>query len=308
VDTVLEVLTPVLPDPPKRDDVMALLDQLISTGDLLELMEMIADRKARLLYLGPPSFVEKSAGHYLLAGIRPFGAPIVSGDFDVSYEGHTRTVTVVANGAEARLRAAGLHKVTKAQWVGQPTGTTAAEYVEQIRQRLSMAGLAGFVDGLTIIDPAANPKYYRGRWRTPAVSDTGDFVGRRPQAYGADLWCVVRLIDGAPERLLDLPLDYAVTPAHDDAWRLQAAIDAVNRVPLVYRVRPFPNTDTARHIVDFFSPLPTWAERYLELIGTSLDKSHGALFSYGVPDSALPGLSSMLTETLWMKIVTDRDD
>lgn len=308
VDTVREVLTPVLPQPPERDDLMDLVDQLISTGDLLELTEMTTDRKARLLYLGPPSFVEKSAGRYLLTGIRPLGAPLVSGDFAIDCEGHTRTVTLDPDGAETRLRATGLHKITTAQWIGRPTVTTAAEYVGQIRQRLSVARAAGFVDGLTIIDPATRPTYYRGRWRTPAPGDTGDFVGRRPQAYGADLWCVVRLVDGLPDRLLDLPLDSFVAPARDDAWRLQTAIDAVNKVPLVYRTRKFPNTEPAEHIVDFFSPLPTWAERYLEFVGMSLDKSQGALFSYRVPASALAGITSLLTETLWMRTAIDGDE
>ncbi|MDQ4215064.1 hypothetical protein [Microbacterium capsulatum] len=301
VDAVLEALTPVLSEPPSRDDLMALVDRLISGGDLLEMADATSDRKNRLLYLGPPSFVPKSAGRYLLTGIRPHGALLVPSTITVEPEAHVRTALLDGDTAEASLREAGLHRINVQQWVGQPAVVAAREFIEQYRQRLDVAPAAGFVDGLTIIDPAFRPTYYRGRWRAPTVGDSGDYVGRRPQAYGADRWCMVRLSDGAPEKLLDLPLDNVASPARDDAWRLQAAIDAARRTPLSYRVLPIPgHSPVAEFIVDFFSPLPSWVERYLELVGISVDKSRGALFSYRIPASALAGLQSALTETLWM--------
>lgn len=305
VDVLLEVLAPVLSDPPKRVDLMEVVDQMVSTADLLELSDTSVDRRTRLLYLGPPSFVEKSPGRYLLTGIRPLAAPLVGDDIAVEYVLHTRTATLESTTAEASLRASGLHKISRSQWVDQPSAVSAADFVEGFRQRLSAARVAGQVDGLTIIDPATTPRYYRGRWREPVAGDTGEFVGRRPQAYGADVWCVVRLVDGAPERLLDLPINAVATPARDDAWRLQGAIDAVNSTPLPFRVRSMPNTATAELLVDFFSPLPTWAERYLELVGNPMDNSPGALFAYRIPDAALPALRSVLTETLWMSDMTD---
>jgi hypothetical protein len=283
---------------------MELLEQLISTGDLLELTESTVDHKVRLLYLGPPSFVERAPGQFLITGIRPLAAPLVT-SFVVNYVLHTRTVTLDSESGDRQLRAAGLHKIGQAQWVGRPATLSAVEFVEMYRIRLSAARAAGAVEGLQIIDPARRPRYYRGRWRQPEKKDNGDFVGRRPQAYGADLWCAVRLNDGEPERLLDLPVDAAPNPARDDAWRLQAAIDAVSGRSLEYRVRSIPNSTPLVSIVDFFSPLPTWAERYLELIGTAADKSRGALFSYGVEDSALVSLRSTLNEALWMNVVTD---
>jgi hypothetical protein len=307
VDTVLEVLTPVLPEPPTRDDLMSLVDQLVSTGDLLELSETTPDRTTRLLFLGPPTFVEKSGGHYLVTGIRPLGAALLPADIALEYEAHARTALLEGEGAEARLREAGLHKISVQQWIGQPAVVSAHDYVGQFSRRLDVAREAGSVDGLTIIDPSARSTYYRGRWRSPAAGDSADFVGRRPQAYGADRWCVVRLVDGAPEKLLDLPLEDAVTPARDDAWRLQSAIDAERRTPQSYRVLAIPGAEPAtEYIADFFSPLPSWVERYLELAGMSVDKSRSALFSYRIPASVLPGLQSLLTGTLWMTM-TDGD-
>lgn len=300
-DAVLEALTPVLPEPPTRDDLMALIDQLVSGGDLLEMADATSDHKIRLLYLGPPSFVPKSTNRFLLTGIRPHGAALVPADVAVEAEAHIRAVLLDGDDAEDRLRAAGLHKISVQHWIGQPAIVAAQDFIDQFRQRLANSPAAGFVDGLTIINPGSRPTYYKGRWRAPASGDNGDYVGRRPQAYGADRWCVVRLVDGAPEKLLDLPLDNAASPARDDAWRLQAAIDAARHTPLGYRVQPIPGTTPiTEYIVDFFSPLPSWVERYLELAGISVDRSRGALFSYRIPASALAELQSVVTGTLWM--------
>lgn len=119
-DAIIEALAPVLPEPPSRDDLMTLIDQLISGGDLLEMADATSDRQIRLLYLGPPSFVPKPDGRYLLTGIRPHGAALVPADVDVEPEAHTRTALLDAEGAEARLCEAGLHRIRVDQWIGQP--------------------------------------------------------------------------------------------------------------------------------------------------------------------------------------------
>jgi len=300
VNTTTEVLNPLLDEPLQRDEVASLLDQLVSIGDLLELAEVTPERTTRLLYLGPPSYVERVPGRYLLTGIRPSGRALVSGAIPVEHVGHTRTASLDVAESDSQLKALGLHRIGTKQWIGEPSTIPAREFVATYRQRLTVAGAAGHIDGLTIIDPAARVTYYRGRWRPPAPGDNGDFVGRRPQAYGADLWCVVRLADGIAERLVDLPLGRSALPATDQAWRLQAAIDAERGAPLTFRIADRPAT--AECMVDLFSPLPSWAERYLELAGTSADRARGALFSYRIPASALEGLRSVLTGTLWMSM------
>lgn len=307
VDAVLEVLNPVLSEPVTRDSLMATLKQLISIGDLLELEDTTREPTARMLYLGPPSFVERSGGRFLITGVRPLGAPLVGNDVAVEYEAHTRTVELRSEDDIRELRAVGLHEIQQGRWIGQPSALSAHDYVSEYRGRLDTARVAGFVDGLTILDPATRPTYYRGRWRTPIESDSGDFVGRRPQAYGADIWCFVRLADGAPVRLLDLPVGQVTTPARDDAWRLQAAIDQVNQRPLPFLPRTVPNSSPSVAIVDFFSPLPSWAERYLGLTGMAVERSRGALFSYRLPASALSGFTTVLLETLWMTAATEEE-
>ena len=54
-------------------------------------------------------------------------------------------------------------------------------------------------------------------------------------------------------------------------------------------------------VVRFFSPVPGFAQRYLELVGVPLPDEPRCLFAFGVPDGALPDLEHMLSDLLWLK-------
>lgn len=304
VDAVLDAVAPLGTDL-EREDLNNTLDMLISTGDLLELRPNSA--RTRLLYLGPPSYVEKQAGSFLLLGIRPDALPILderSVGAAVSYEAHTRSVELHPDTSAEVLAAAGLHRVTREQWTKTPKEELPTAAIERVRNQMATYGMRGQVGGLMLIDPATPVHYYKGRWREPRVSDQGIFVGRRPQAYGAPLWCVVNLTDGLPQAVLDLPVDSAVAPGWDDARRLQAALDAQRGSPQVFRVRPTvqPNGDS---IFDFFGPLPSWAGRYLDLTGLPVSSPGGALFSYRVSDAAKSDTTIFLSRSLWMQAVEE---
>lgn len=307
IDAVLDAVRPLQPGGElSRDDLADLLDLLVSAGDLLELWQS-GDAPGRLLYLGPPSYIERRPGQYLLLGIRPFGAPLISSDLAgaIQYEGHTRTIELPPDQAAEQLPELGLHMIRPGQWVRRPPQMAPTELITQMRKRLSAASPAGVVEGLTVIDPAAKITYYRGRWKPLDPADSGLFVARRPQAYGADLWCVVLVADGIPDRLLDLPADDPAAPGHDEAWRVQAALDATGGSPQIFRVGHTVGTGTtAGRTVDFFSPLPRWAERYLQLAAMAVPRSRGALFSYRVHEDALPDLADFLASMLWMHQTT----
>jgi hypothetical protein len=302
IDAVLDAVGPLAPGGElARGDLADLLDLLISTGDLIELPRQNGI-SSRLLYLGPPSYVEKRPGEYLLTGIRPFGAPLIGTEVAgaIQYEGHTRAIELDPGDAPAELAGLGLHKIRAGQWARQPAEIPAGSLVSQIRSRLAAAGPSGEIEELTVIDPAAKVTYYRGRWRSLEPADSGVFVGRRPQAYGADLWCLVLVTDGRPQALVDLPAENTTAPAHDEAWRAQAAIDADRGTPQVFRVRDASGSRDDL-TVDFFSPLPQWAERRLELAGIAIPRSTGALCSYRVPRNAMPGVQDFLARMLWMR-------
>lgn len=303
VDAVLEALSPL--DEASlvtRQQVATYLDLLVSIGDLIELPAQ-PDHISRQIYLAPPSSVEKAPGQYLLLGVRPNGKPIVNESLSagVQNEGHTRTLNLDAQLAPARLRAAGLHVLPRDHWLNRPRVEQAAAVVDVMRQRLDRVGESGQIGGLTILDPTASVHYYRGRWRPLGPRDSGDFVARRPQAYGADLWCFVRAEHGFPRALVDLPADDLTAAGCDEAWRTQAAIDALAGTPQAMRVGPASGAPGERRL-DLFSPVPRWAQRNLELVGIPISRVKGALISYRVPKLAVDNLSAFFADMLWMHV------
>ena len=305
VDAVLGALRPLHGEDLARDDLVDLLDQLVASGDLLELRHE-SGRSTRMLYLAPPSFIERVPGTYLLMGVRPFGAPLTGGDLAgaIEYEAHTRILTIDPAEVESELRSQGVQRVPKNRWVSSPGVEAPADFIERHRARLDAAAEAGELDGLQLLDPASKVRYYRGRWRAPAATDTGDFVARRPQAYGADLWCLVRLEAGAATRLMEFPVDNPVVPGRDEAWRYQAAVDALCGVPQQFRLRHGGgrSDDVA---IDFFSPLPGFAERYVQFAGLALANTPGALFSFRLPAEAVGDTTTFLADMLWMTYQED---
>jgi hypothetical protein len=304
VDAVLDALEPLdASSSVTRADAMEQLDLLISIGDLLELRAP-EGRDRRQLYLGPPSYVVKAPERYLLLGIRPYAAPLVGDALgaDVINERHTRSILLAEETASAQLHAIGLHEITRAQWLNAPRAQGFAEFLSELRRRLAGAGRSGQVDGLTLIDPSRPVRYYRGRWRQPKASDHGDFVARRPQAYGADLWCLVRIEGGSPVALIDFPVADPTAPGRDEAWRVQAALDAERRQPHVLRARTAGGSDGSVAL-DLFAPVPGWAERYLELAGRPVTRWKGSLFSYEVPAAAVRELAEFFSAMLWMQVL-----
>lgn len=299
VDGVLGALRPIHGDALTREEVSDTLDQLIASGDLLELRHE-SGRSTRLLYLAPPSYIERAPGTYLLLGIRPFGAPlIVDGLADeISYEGHTRILEIDRREADTQLRSRGLQKIPKERWVSSPRVEPPSELIARYRARLDVAREAGQLDGLVILDPAKSARFYKGRWRNPTSSDSGDFVARRPQAYGADLWCLIRFNSGIAQRLIEFPVDDPLLPGRDEAWRYQAAVDCLRGAPQSFRASIAQGDNTT---LDFFSPLPGFAERFVQLTGLALGNTPGALFSYRLQAKAAAEVRTFLTDMLWMR-------
>lgn len=297
VDSVLDAVRPLHPAL-KRSEVNDLLDVLIGHGDLLE--ADAGEGSGRILYLGPPSFVPRGPGEFLLLGIRPSGGALVdegSIGASIEYESHTRTVHL--DDAEI-LVGAGLRLFRREQWAQAPRPVSAVEAVQAVADALEGRRSADNIDGLEVIANTGTQTFYKGRWRTPTMADNGVLVGRRPQRFGAAMWCAVLVDSGVVMALLDFPTPGSVAPGWDEARRLQAALDARRGHPQSVRVRRG-ETLHAYLVADFFAPLPTWAERYLDLLGTPVDKSRGALFSYRFREATWPRAERFLADHLWMQ-------
>lgn len=275
---------------------------LVSYGDLLELPLDDSSGKRRHVFLGPPSYVLRENG-CLLVGIRPDGEALVSEELleDVEAEGHTRILGSEDPEALAdSLRAEGLNELSSENWTRPPRSAEAREIIEAYTARLRAAGPAGEIEGLSLIDPAARPDYYRGRWRPVAPNDEGDFVARRPQAFGADLWCFAEVQGGEATKLVDLPVESPLAPGSDEAWRLQAALDAERGHPQRLSVRPGPHEASA--IMDVYAPLPSWARRRLDLFSTPVERGRGALFSYCISRGHLADEVEFLGRMMWLSV------
>jgi hypothetical protein len=292
-------------DDEKRNQTMELIESLLAYGDLLELPD--PEGRQRRLYLGPPAYVpRRGSSSCLLIGIRPEGAPLVSDELagEIEYNGHARILRLTEDESLSELLdEEGLAPLAAEQWLQTPRAATPHELVAFYTDKLHTQGLAGDVE-LRIIDPDASVTYYRGRWRTPRGSDSGYFVARRPQAYGADLWCFAELAGGAVARLVDLPQQKPLAPAADEAWRLQAAIDALAASP--QRVRVAQTDEASARILDFFSPVPSWIQRRLDVIGVLGRGGRGALFSYELPESEVEEEVDFLQEQMWLSPMTER--
>jgi hypothetical protein len=304
VDAVLDALRPLSEAPePGRDDLNSLLELVVASGDLLEVRDA---SQSRNVYLGPPSYIARSVGKYLLLGVRPYGAPLLEGSLadSIAYEGVTRTTSLDPAAGTAQLKAAGLQEIKREDWLRSPRSESWGDLLSGYRIRLDVAIPAGQVPGLTVLDPASPVRYYVGRRRDPKATDNGDFVGRRPQAYGNDMWCFVRLASGQPTTLLDLPISDVTEPGRYEAWRLQAALDAERGRPQQVRVRPAVAV-ADQSVLDLFGPVPGWAQRALELVGLPIERTSGALQSYRLPNDVVPEAISFLRSMLWLEVVNE---
>lgn len=289
-----------------RERVDAAIESLIAFGDLLELNQVTIDdpnAKGTWVFAAPPGFVRLRSGTLLLLGIsRDESMPLPSElNEQVTYNRFARLMPVGDKDQSATLTALGLTAHTEEAWTRQPPATTAQGLVEKLGNKLASIAASGDLPELTFIRPDSDVRYYRGRWGTPR-NETGMFVGRRPQEFGREaLWGVVQLTNGSAGKFLDLPTRTRWRGC-DEAWYIQMALDAVRRTPQEYRVRA--GIDGA--YLDFFSPIPSWAERRLAIVGEPAPREK-CLFSYRVPQSELKAQEDYLQKHLWLVRTGDKN-
>jgi hypothetical protein len=289
-----------------RDRVDAAIESLIAFGDLLELNQVTIDdpdAKGTWIFAAPPGFVRLRSGTVLLLGIsRDESMPLPSElSEQIIYNRFARLLPVGDKDQAAALVALGLTAHTEEVWARQPPSTTAQALIEKLGSKLTSIAASGELPELTFIRPDSDVRYYRGRWGAPR-NETGVFIGRRPQEFGREaLWGVVQLANGIPTKFLDLPTRTRWRGC-DEAWYIQMALDAVQRTPQEYRVRV--GIDGA--YLDFFSPVPSWGERRLAIVGEPAPREK-CLFSYRVPQSELKAQEDYLQKHLWLVRAGDRN-
>ena len=279
------------------EQVGEVVEVLLSIGDLVEARpEPLSPRSQ--VFLGPLRYVRRRDESVVLLGIRADAADFLPEALAdrVHRLSHLRLLDHASRDDRELLIEHGFLEVPENVWLQHEEPIAAADLLQVCEEALDRQGHSGDVDGLTILDPKAPTSFYRRRWRTPDSNDDGIFVGRRPQRYGSDLWTLVRLHRGAPTKMIDLPI-FPRQRGCDDAWRLQAAIDASRSNPQVAHVS---GTGKGRIQVGLPSPPPRWLQRRWDLLGTPA-AMRGALVTYEFDAAIARDELDFLKTYLWMR-------
>jgi hypothetical protein len=283
-----------------QERVGAAAEALIIGGDLLELNQVTTDDldvKGTWVFLAPPGFVVRPDGSIFLIGIAPDEITPLPASLSarITYEGYARVLTPEpAEPLPAVLRDLGLVELSKSAWLKTPKVESATELRDSMLRRLEGQPPSGTVADVSILHSTRGVGYYTGRWDTPG-SESGNYVARRPQAHGAPLWGFAKVADGVVVKFLDFPLPGTRWRGCDVAWHLQMALDHSRGVPQFYRCR----RDSTGACLDFFSPLPLWAQRRLVVLGRPATREK-CLFSYWIPERELASEEMFLQQRLWL--------
>lgn len=280
-----------------ESEVAETLDALVGAGDLVEAIDEADGTRRRVVFLGSPRFVRRSSGDVVLLGVRPDATPLVGDELAarIDHVGHLRRVGATSD-LDGLLADYGLREIKASRWLRSPEAVDADEFVRLYDDRLIAQPPSGQIPDLRILDPMRPAAFYRGRWRPIDAGENGRFVARRSQGYGADLWCYVEIRTGEPARMLDLPA-ISRDRGCDEAWRLQAAIDAQRGASQQVIVR---GTGTGRVTLGLQAPPPRWLQRRWDLFGRP-GRAKGALFAYDFPSTDVREELRFATARLWLE-------
>lgn len=277
-----------------------LIEDMIVGGDLLELPDVAiddSDVKGTWVFAAPPSFVVRRSGSAFLTGIAPDHDLFLPESLNERVVRSRTTRFIQPNPDEdltEQLSAHGLNHLPEAIWLRSPRSQTPEHLIQRFENQLAAQPICGPITGLEILDRSTKVTYYRGRWGAPR-DQSGTFVARRPQEFGAPLWSFVELVDGSANRIIDLPPRNYRWRGCDAAWYLQLAIDHCGGQPQQYR-----RTLTDNGIrFDFFSPLPIWAQRRLMILGYERARD-SSLFAYEIPTAEAEQEEKNLQQNLWL--------
>lgn len=294
VSAVVDPLQPLVPDREDlRERCKEVLEELICYGDLIESDDVSRLSENRLLYRTPPSFVRVSEVTYLVVGVAPDGIDPIPVELSPRYKGVLRILDKTDHSAvDSLLRHAGLHELSYSAWAKPPYTKPYSELLEEFDLCLNQASPSDVIEELQVLNTAIRNTSYRQQW-VDSKDLTGRYIGRRPRRYGADLWCYVELVDGTPQRLVDLPLGRTTERACDQAWRLQCALDADHRAPQQYRL----DEENGNIRITIHLPCPAWLVRRWECIGKRTNNSVFT-FEFALADGLRE--ANLLETELWM--------
>jgi hypothetical protein len=298
--SVFRLLEPICPNDTLNDIVREAVDSVTSYGDLVEAPEPGGAASNSVLYLAAPSFLQVSDRLFLLLGLIPDGEDPTPPELRQRVEAvmYSRRLSVqYPKECRDTLLQAGLESLKMDSWLRCPPQRPASAFIALYDDALSKSGPPGTPEDVILIDPSLPVNYYNGRW-TKLKKQTGRFLGRRSQTYGAQLWCYLEVSNGLVTRLSDFPLFETHWRAFDEAWHLLQAMDAASGQPQGFRVRKTSQKGMAA--VDLFSPVPAWATRRWDAVGLRT-LPNSSLMSYIFPETQIDAEYSFAAERMWLK-------
>lgn len=296
---VMNSLGPLSDDPGNlKTLIYDIIDDLVNMGDVLEMRDEIAGETNFILRPAPPAFVLRSDGTFIIVGVAGDDVtPPQVNDFNlVYYSSGLRTLTPTnTQSCRQTLIDLGLIELPMITWLRAPVSITADQLVKSWVCRLPNDIHPEKIENFEIIDTSKSTSYYKGRWQSLNEQHAGIYIARRPQRYGARLWCFAEIRDGLVQRFVDIHSGDARFRDCDEAWRLLAAMDALSGSPQQVRVVH----EKEMTVLSFTSPLPSWAIRRLSLVGKRL-KPHRALMGFTLPLQNSEEELRWLEETLWL--------
>lgn len=280
-----------------RMRVAQVVDDLIAMGDLLEMRRESTRETSFVLRPAPPAFVLRPDGTFIILGVAGDEiTPSQVHDYAIAYRaGGLRTLAPSdVESCRQTLLDLGLIELPIRVWLHAPGPIDSSEFVKSWVDRLPKTAHPERIDHVEILGPSVATSYYKGRWQALSERHAGIFVARRPQRYGANLWCLVEVKDGLVQRFVDIHPKDSRFRGCDEAWRLQAALDAQAAAPQHLRVA----RSEEDVVLSFTSPLPAWAVRRLSLIGERVVPPR-ALLSFVLPSGNSEDELRWLEEMLW---------
>lgn len=303
---LLESLRGLSEDASLAERIDATIEGLIIGGDLLELHDVAtADQAAKgtWVFAAPPCYVLRPGGSIFLTGTVPdqdmFLPPSLASR--VQHEGVVRVLQPEpGEDLASALLDLGLQELSESLWLKTPKPEAPEALLSGYQRQLELQPPSGEVAEMLILDPTSSVRFYPKRWTSPSTNHSGTFVARRPQEFGAPIWCLAHLDAGRVLKFLDLPPRRSRWRGSDIAWYFQMAVDHCRGAPQLYRR----STITDGECFDFFSPLPQWSQRRMMIFGQPVPRAN-CLMSYVLPVSQAEAEEEFIKQRLWLARTDD---
>ena len=202
----LAALAPLCDNPDTlNEQIDDALQDIIAMGDVLEMRSGSVGCSDTVLRPAPPAFVARPDGLFLILGISGDElTPALRMPVLHHASGLRSTRSTDAEQCRSLLLDLGLTELSERVWLHTPATASAAEHAAQWKARLPAELRPEKIENFEVLHGALPASFYKRRWSLLNTKHSGIFIARRPQRYGAKLWCLADVKDGLVQRFVDI--------------------------------------------------------------------------------------------------------